>query len=291
MKKLILTAALASVVAVSNAQELTSKKGIPILPEAGEYSIGFDAVPFLDWAFDKSRVMSNTAVTSAGTALTYQVPMTLVGKYMIDANTAYRGKLRIGINSQSIDNMVDDNGSTTAGATVTDTWKHSSMDVTLSAGKQWYRGKGRLRGYYGAEALLMFGSDKHTYSYGNAFSASNNNPTSTDFNYVDPSGNFGTISNPATSGRVTEEKQGGLFGFGIRGFVGAEYFFAAKMSVGAEYGWGLNIMSYGEGSNSYEFLNTAGTGGETRTGKVGKRSSTGLDVDNASGAIYLSLYF
>jgi hypothetical protein len=42
MKKLFLTLTLASAVAFANAQDMTSKKGVPILPEANDWSISFD---------------------------------------------------------------------------------------------------------------------------------------------------------------------------------------------------------------------------------------------------------
>jgi hypothetical protein len=47
MKKVILTfVAIFGVVVLLNAQELTSKKGFTILPEAGDWSISMDATPF-----------------------------------------------------------------------------------------------------------------------------------------------------------------------------------------------------------------------------------------------------
>ena len=82
MKKLFLSLAFLSAGAGLFAQGLTSKKGMPILPEAKDWSISFDAVPFLDYAFDKSRIFSNTGASSSAGALTYQTPITLVGKLM-----------------------------------------------------------------------------------------------------------------------------------------------------------------------------------------------------------------
>ena len=91
--------------------------------------------------------------------------------------------------------------------------------------------------------------------------------------------------------RSTEEKSGSTFGFTLRGFVGAEYFFAPKMSISAEYGWGLDMTSWGEGEDTIESLNSAGTAVETRTTKTGKSSELFFDLDNASGSIVLGLYF
>ena len=83
MKKLITSASLLLLSYATFGQGLTSKKGHAILPEAKDWSISFDAVPFLDYAFDKTRIFSNTLPSSAASALNFQTPMTIVGKYMI----------------------------------------------------------------------------------------------------------------------------------------------------------------------------------------------------------------
>ena len=50
MKKSIALVAMAFGVTSAFAQDLTSKKGEPFLPEAGDYAIGIDATPFLNYA-------------------------------------------------------------------------------------------------------------------------------------------------------------------------------------------------------------------------------------------------
>lgn len=262
------TFALLSLLAVTfnaNSQELVSKKGFPILPEAKDWSISFDAVPFLDYAFDKTRVLSSTPATSATGALDYSVANTLVGKVMKDANTAYRGKVQFGFGSTTKDSFVPKTGSTT-GETVTNKEKESSTNITLGGGMQYYRGKGRLRGYYGYEGLigLSTGPNK-TMTYGNALDAF------------------------SEGSRTTEEKSGMGFNLGARGFVGAEYFFAPKMSVGAEFGWGLGFGMTGEGETTSESFD--GTSVKSTTVKTGGDSSFGAGVDNAGGSINLSIYF
>lgn len=51
MKKTLLVAAAALFASVTFAQEgiITNKKGTPILPQAGDYAIGVDATPFLEY--------------------------------------------------------------------------------------------------------------------------------------------------------------------------------------------------------------------------------------------------
>jgi hypothetical protein len=42
------------------------------------------------------------------------------------------------------------------------------------------------------------------------------------------------------------------YGFGLRGFIGAEYFFMPKMSIGGEFGWGLAYVKNGATTTEYE---------------------------------------
>ncbi|MCC7232768.1 MAG: hypothetical protein IT242_07490 [Bacteroidia bacterium] len=286
MKRILFTTALVSAFLFSSAQDgngtMMSKKGTPILPEAGNWSIGWDAVPVLQYFGNSFNGNTGNTVSAV-----WQVPMVIVGKYFTDANSAYRGMVRLGFGSSTIKNIVTQDGSTsTPPATVEDEWKESGNDITLGFGIQKYRGSHRVRGYYGAELMINLSSDKHTYSYGNAFSTTNTAPTTTD--WTTPLTNGGYASGPQGS-RATEEKAGSTFGFGVRGFIGVEYFFAPKLSLGAEYGWGIGMSSTGDGENTGEYWN--GTGVATATSKVGGASSFGLDTDNMGGAIVLSAYF
>jgi len=279
MKKLILSAALATAMIGANAQDMMSKKGTPILPEASDWSIGFDAAPLLGYF---GNLFNNTVDNSVSAA--YQKNMTLVGKMMKDENTAFRAKLRIGFGSASTDNLVNQDGSTaTPVPTVSDTRKVSSMNFTVGAGIQKFRGKGRLKGFYGAEAGIGLGSGKTSYTYGNAFSSTNTGPTTTTDFDNEISGSVGS--------RTTESKNGSTFNFNLRGFIGVEYFFAPKMSLGAEYGWGFDLSSTGEGESTTEAWDSVNNGVRTTTSKSGKSSNFNLDVDNASGQIVLSMYF
>jgi len=272
--------ALAAAVASVSAQDMLSKKGTPILPESGDWSIGFDATPILEH-------IGNVFYSSSSPDFP-QMMNTLVGKKMTDENTAIRVKLRIGIGSYKEENLVNDDVSTASpNPMVVDTWKESYSAITIGGGIQKYRGKGRVRGFYGAEAGVSFGGSKHTYEYGNAITTTNNSPTSTDWSSF-TGGSYMTLS-PGWGSRVTEEKNGSSLGVNLNGFIGVEYFFAPKMSLGAEYGWGLSLTSWGEGEDTYEGWN--GTGVETATFKTGKASNFMLDVMNPGGSIILSAYF
>ena len=85
------------------------------------------------------------------------------------------------------------------------------------------------------------------------------------------------------------EKPGNTFGFHLRGFVGIEYFFAAKASLSAEFGWGPALSSTGQGETQTESWN--GSSAETKVSNTGKSSVFSFDNDNANGAINLNFYF
>ncbi len=261
MKKLFLTIALATSIVVANAQTMTSKNGTPILPESGDYSIGFDANPLLRYV---GNFFNQAGSNNIGMA--YQENMVLVGKYMKDANTAYRGKLALNFGSSTTE--VDPEGTPGGDSLTTPSKvKLSSNKITLGAGIQKYRGKGRLQGIYGAEANIGLGGGKTTHEFAKPFSA----------------------TSPIGSSRTAEVKNGSTFSFGVRGFVGAEFFFAPKMSFGAEYGWGISIGSTGASEATVESWD--GTTVKSTTSKGSKSSNFDIGVDNASGSITLNLYF
>lgn len=245
MKKSLLIIAM-FISAAATAQDMTSKKGTPILPESGDWSIGVGANSTLEY-FGNLMNGNNNAPS-----FDWANNQIITGKMMKDENTAYRAYVRLGLGSTKAEMQdVDTDGDGLADIDSAEV-KTSATNIALGAGLQKYRGKGRLKGIYGAEAMIMLGGNKTTV-------------TATDYD--------------------SENKAGSTFGFGVRGFIGAEYFFAPKMSLGGEFGWGISLESTGEGEN------TTTQGGTTTTSKTGKSSSFGFDTDNASGSIILSLYF
>ena len=238
MKKTIMIVAATLATLVASAQ-MNSKNGTPILPESGDWSIGINVNPFLDYV---GSFMSNDGASSPSFDWTNGNDWVITGKMMKDANTAYRVRARIGYVSATV------NDYTVPGSTDVVEQKTSNMDIDLGAGIQKYRGKGRLQGIYGAEARIAY------------------------------SGATESWSSDALNADVT---YGSTFGLGVRGFIGAEYFFAPKMSFGGEFGWGLGIASTSETETTVNGTSSKGGGG----------SGFGIDTDNAGGSISLNLYF
>lgn len=246
------------------AQDLTSKKGEPILPEAGDWAIGFDASPvmlFVGNAFNGNMGNASPAAKFTNTNLA------ITGKMFKDATTAYRAKVRIGFGSMSTSTKVAAIPATTPATFVDDKTTVSDNNITLGGGLEMRKGKTRLQGFYGGEALLMLGGSKTTTKYGNALAA----------------------ANPVT--RTTETKMGSTFGFTARGFIGVEYFVLPKISLGAEFGWGLGFESKGEGSSTTESWDVVANAPVVTTAATGKSSTFKVDTDNSGGAVTIMFHF
>jgi hypothetical protein len=314
MKKSIALVALAFGVTNAFAQDLTSKKGEPILPEAGDWGIAIDATPFLNYA---GNMFGKTANNVAPTWNFFTQAQTITGRYFKDASTVYRGSLRIGFGGNTVREMTADR-TTPSNTVITfpsadpmkeNTWKNSTTTIGLAGGIEKRKGKTRLQGYYGAELGIYFSTSKDKFTYGNALSApaaGNLNPVSvTIADQITGGNNYNAapaIQGVAGAGRITERKNGSTISFGVRGFIGAEYFVLPKMSIGGEFGWGLGLSNTGKSKTTWESVgqsNAAGsnptTGSTTIEGS--KQGSFALDTDGKnsvwgpSGTLRLNLYF
>ncbi len=300
MKKKVLVLASVFAATATFAQDLTSKKGEAYLPEAGDWAISIDASPFLNYA---GQLLSNAGAT-APTWNHLNGLNTIKGKLFVDAQTAYRATVRIGFNSEANKGLVAQ-PSTTAPSypnlptMVEDKEKFSSTFVGLGAGIELRRGKGRLQGFYGGEAFLWFSTNKASYEYANGLA-----PTGTPAVTVNDSYNFGgnIVGNDGFGniGRVTEDKAGSVFGIGVRGFIGAEYFVLPKISIAGEFGWGIGFASQGTGSRSVESINGTTVGTVTTETAGGSRFlidtdrnafGTGATQFVPSGTLSLNLHF
>lgn len=266
-----------SVAVVLSASASFSQEEKNYLPEAGDWAVGIDATPFLNYA---GNLLGGGNSAPAWNALTSQV---ITGKYFIDANTAYRGSLRLGFLSNSAYAMI---GNSAVGindnliypalpAMVEDEAKFRNMNVTLGFGMEKRRGFGRLQGYYGAELGIGMSSSSASYEYGNAVPLTGVNSANTT--------DWGQLGQDAwgNDARITENKSGTAFFIGARAFIGAEYFVMPRLAVGGEFGWGLGFGTNGTSSVTME--STDGVGFGTQTVETSNGSGFGIDTDSATG--------
>jgi|JI10StandDraft_1071094.scaffolds.fasta_scaffold248304_2 hypothetical protein len=299
-----LVAILILCVSAFRAQDLLSKNGEPILPEAKDWSIGLDASKFFkNFAFDFT---SNA--------------QTINGKYFIDAKTAYRFGLRLGFNSWTSKEFVTDRVAATSSvsafpaqvAVKENSWRRSNGVVGLGFGIEKRRGKTRLQGFYGAEGSVFVSVSNDKFTYGNALNASALNTVG-----VDTVGDamrspvFGKAANvqkvaiQGVSGysRMLERKNGLGFSLGARAFVGADYFVLPKMSIGGEFGWGFAFTLVGRSETTWESIGQSTIQGASAasvkptTVDGSQSSSFKLDTDNynsiggASASLRINVYF
>ncbi|MFM7014693.1 MAG: hypothetical protein ACKOX3_00040 [Bacteroidota bacterium] len=262
MKKIIALSLLACTMSVHAQSVLLSKSGKPILPEKGDFALNIDAVPFINFT---GNLLNGSTNSSPEFLFTQKHPMTLSGMYLKDNETAYRMKVRLGLSSFKNDTTVAKNGSTNPNELVVDESIRKTSAITLGFGIQKWRGDGRVRAYYGGEVLYGVKTDKTTYTYGNA------------------------LSNENQVTRNTLYKPGNTIEFSIRGFIGIEYFFAPRMSISGEFGWGPSVQTRKAGELVREKWN-GGAVEEIKTA-TGKSSLFAIDNDNNGGALNLNIYF
>lgn len=280
MKKTVLFAAALFAVTAASAQtgEITSNRGENWLSQDGDWGLTFDAQPLLNYAGN----LFNGHTNNGGVALNNLwssnngSQVIIAGKKLVDANTAYRGRVRIGFGSTKLTEFVDANPQPTPpptpAATVEDVTKNNFMAINLGAGIEKRVGSTRVVGVYGAELNVGFGNSKTTYEYGN--SLSNTNPGS----------------------RTTETKNGSTFGVGLNAFAGVEWFCAPKISLSGEYTWGLALTSSGASESTVESWNGTGTTsttveGNPNDGNPDKSSSFTIDTGVSGARIGVNFYF
>jgi hypothetical protein len=291
MKKAIFTFVLALFcIYAINAQDFTSKKGIPILPEKGDYSISIDAVPFFQYL---GNMFHGTNYTSKAPLFDFpglgDIPMwTLQVRKFVSPTTALRARVRLGYSYYTIKNTINDQTNTsTTPAYVDDKWTESRMNIVLGAGLEKRRGKGRVQGYYGVMANIMVSTHGNKVVYGNTMDAAHTAPLSTQYPWVEEIGGGYATENATT--RVVKDNDGLGFGIGVNAFLGVEYFFAPKMSIGGEFSWGILFQM--QGKSKAEIETWDGSAVKTTTYKSGGTTFIGIDNGNSGGAINLNFYF
>lgn len=300
------------------AQDLTSKKGEPYLPEAKDWSIGVDVGQVINYVngFFKTN---NNPVSSNAPINAYFIS----GKYFKNEKKVYRGSISIGFNSYNASNMVSDRIASTNSVSVfpaavtmkENLWNRKTSLIGLSFGIENRRGKTRLQGLYGAEAGLSISHSKDKFTYGNVLNVSIITPVGVDsiadamfspiFGDAD---NINQNANTIIQGkvgnaRILERNNGTAVTFGLRTFAGVEYFLLPKMSIGGEFGLGLAFTSGARSKTTWESIGQSINSNSSEI-NVGSTTTDGSKVsyikfnsDNlnsifgASAALKLNFYF
>lgn len=281
MKKLFLAIPLvALMLSVSVAQEteskdsdmapaLISKKGFKILPEKGDYALGFDAVPMVNFALNAVKLLNDTGDDAQHPGFVSGFNNVIVGKYFLKDNMAIRG--RFGFNSYSLSqteffnnphDVFTNPADPDKWGEVKDVETNSGSDFFVSLGMEYRRGHNRLQGFYGGEVLIGAGSSVYSQKYGVEM-----NQEAIDNGYTNANGI------PVSAGRVLKDTDGVSLTMGVRGFVGVEYFVAPKISLAAEFGWGMGLTTEPRGKVKVESWNYTDNKSEVNTTKGNQKES------------------
>jgi hypothetical protein len=277
-------------IAQSNDQ-IQNKKGEDLLPVKGEWAVGagFNMLGYVGNMFNGStnNFYGNSIYRNSGLGGT-----SLFGKYMISDNNAVRlSVFNTGYNNVTKYEVYDDRLSN-PDSTVFDSYNNSSSTTRIGLGYEFRRGKSRLRGIYGGDALVGWSTGNNiNYNYGNAMTYDNQAPYSTEFF---ASGGVGAQNSPLAN-RVLSVNNSNTFSLGVRGFVGVEYFVAPKICIGTEFGWSVNYSNAGKRTVVEEYYDifkddqVGGVVNKTTVTENGRNISSGLD--NTSTQIYATFYF
>jgi len=274
----------------SSSLSLKSKRGYEILPQAGDWAIGVSAYGSLYYA---GNLFNGTDGNDADDIFDYAQSPELIsnfsnganffGKKFITANSAYRVRFNVVANSTSNTYSVLKDEVTpdvNYPSYVEDVTKSSTSGFTLGLGKEMRRGTHRIQGVYGAEAMLGYYSSKYSVDYGNDLN----------LDFPQASTAFGSYN---FGERLLESKNGSMFFVGARGFIGAEYFFAPKMSIGGEFGYTLGYANQGKSTELYERYDalTNSVVEVKREDTWGAPKFVGLTPENLNASVNLLLHF
>lgn len=230
------------------------------LPEAGDVTIGINAVPFLNYLGNMFGKTQNNSINPAEIGGIPAVPglnnptMSIFGKYFLTDQTALRLNVGVGINSTTQSNYVQDDAAVAEDPLsvdkVEDSYKYRNSGMSVAVGYEWRRGGKRLQGFWGGQAILAYSNSKHFFGYGNAITEVNQDPTQYDDNnnWTFPT-TQPTLDNIGGNSRLLMQSDGRSWTYGVGGFVGIEYYIAPKISIGCEMS--LNLL-WTTGSKKYQ---------------------------------------
>ena len=301
MKKiiyLIMLLLLTLAVNTSSIAQGKEKKNTPILPKAGDFALGVNLIPFLNYTGNMFNGSTNNSINSFGAqpsidkAFDSTMPViSIKGKYMKTDHIAYR--LNIGVfNDKLYDNFyIRDDArffqDPLSEVKVIDYYKKITSSASFSGGIEFRKGHHRIQGYIGGDLFYGFRSQNNIYNYGNAITEINQRPSRTVMGLPSP------INIPYWTQTYVMDDFSKVHYFGLRAFVGVEYFIASNLSLGGEIGLtGLGKIEEQSYQKQEGFNNTTNEV-ESRT-ELLKPSLIDFNYatyDDLGGRLYMTFYF
>jgi len=274
------------------------------LPEQGEWQIGFNINPVATFIgnFFNGTVNNNLAPL-AGEPLRVPGMVSIMGSYMLTDNLGLHANIGVDVNGWNTRSYVVDDAakflnpySTLEGL---DKWKRLNAGASISLGAEYRVGKKRVQGVFGGGLTYGFwGLRKHTFSYYNAITEDNQNPTNANLWGAAGAGyplnpkfatDYSFIDNP----RMLSHYAGaGTHMFGLYGSVGIEWFVAPKIALGfnvnllLDYQWNPSNVEVWEGWNHFTQERQ-----EITIHDDAMQNGFQFTTDNIDANLYLAFYF
>ena len=216
-------------VSAAFAQEETTQK---FYPAAGDFGVGIEASPILDFVGNMFNGNTNNASDSRWKNQDY----TLHGRYFLTNDDAVRLHLRFNPNDNKTISrrFITDQAARTLNPLSNDKVEDKRVDWNndwrIAAGYQHFRGTGRLRGFVGGDVFYRYFKSSSEFYYGNKMNEFNSSPLSA---------NWGGTGEAAKSERPISTYGSGNHSLGLVAFTGAEYYFYQNMCLGFEVGLAL----------------------------------------------------
>ncbi|WMX13395.1 MULTISPECIES: hypothetical protein [unclassified Aureispira] len=260
---------------------LTNDKGQVIVPEKGDIGLGVNMIPVFYWLGNSFNSTANNNYANNDKFFAVFGNSVLIGKYMLTNQSALRLAWGINLGHSVKEQYIQDDASNDPSTMVKDSRTLNWSQASLGLGYEMRKGKGRLQGFWGGDIRLTYNqSSDYRYTYGNGYSLSNLVPTSYDWG-TNLNGNKRTIAHTGLN----------AFGVGLRGFVGAEYFVAPKVCIGAEFGWGVMYQHTLATTISEEYFNVVNQEVAVEHNYIAAKNEVTAGVDNFDGTIYLMFFF
>ena len=239
--KFLFLAALSMVAVTAKSQETE----VQYTPKTGDYAISVSAIPVTQYigqffngaganVYDEFGGQAYIGGDIKTMPFRKVAPlMSVSGKYFLDKETAVRVNLGLIYQRAFTKTYSQDDADHAINPfsqqKVIDTKLSKNTGLSLMAGIEKRAGKERLQGIYGAGLLVAATTATDKYTYGNAI---------TDINQAPSESNGGSLPAPLTGfayNRLLKDYNlGATWHAGIVTFVGVEYFFMPKMSIGGE---------------------------------------------------------
>ncbi len=262
LRKLVVAASLAVICLPAVARERDGAKSEFSLPKAGDFSIGIDVTPVLNYIGNAFNGTENQSIGDlVGTPLTISEysslttpSVSLLGRYMLKDNVAVRANFGLIVDQSSEITYVADDEAVASNsfseAEVTDTKSVTTSGASIALGLEYRVGKGRIQGVFSGNLVYMYSVESSSYSYGNAITSINQTPTTA------YSSNALSEVSYLSNTRELSQKGGGTNTIGLMATAGVEWFVASRISLGFEIDLLCAYSATGQSTNEYEGYNS-----------------------------------